>query len=83
MQNPKLYKALGLSEKPDNGKPVEIFFPSLTGMLYEALGKLETIVAIHAAKIDPEIADAIFPYSEKEKDVLAEPTAAVLNKLCE
>lgn len=54
--------------------------PEFCKQLYDALGKIESMIVQNAMKIDADIASGVFTYTKEEKDLLAMPTAVVLSK---
>jgi hypothetical protein len=76
--NPDTAKVLGVeSPAPPS---VEVFDPAWTGTVLEALGKMEAFAASKMYKIDSDISEKVFTYSEREKEKIAPPLAKVINK---
>lgn len=59
---------------------VEVFPAEWTAALYDALGAIESALAPKMFGISPEVAQQIFSFTPIEKEKLAKPTSAVINK---
>lgn len=59
---------------------VSLFTKTNTDAIYDILGGMEAQVFARTMKLDREIANRVFPYSEQEKQLLAGPTIELLNK---
>lgn len=73
----KLQSDLGLS------KPIiEVVTPASASALYDAIGRVEAVIAPKITGMPPDIAQMVFRYSDEEKQLLGGPTAVVINKWC-
>lgn len=68
---------LGLGTDAPN---IEIFSAEWTGSIYDAIGAVESYLAQRIYNIPPKIARECFTFTELEKEKLAKPTAALINK---
>lgn len=72
-------KTLGLDGKA--GEPAaEVFSPEWSGTLYDGLGEIMAMVASRMWQVPLKDCKAVLAYTEKEKQILSAPTAAVINK---
>lgn len=70
----------GPQAEAESGPPPEVVSASMAGHLWGFVGALESLLAVRVWGISESDAERIFRYNEQEIGVLAEPTAAVLNK---
>jgi hypothetical protein len=75
VDDPLLRPNLGLGGSDEFGLPPE-FFKSA----YDMLGQLEAVLFEKTLKIDRDLAQEIFKYTDAECTLLAKPTARVVNK---
>jgi hypothetical protein len=70
----------GLNDGPAAQPPIQMFNPAMVSGMYDMLGSIEATVAERFGKIPQPIAQRVFAYTPAEKEMLAGPTARVLNK---
>lgn len=79
LADPSTAKVLNV-ESPVTSPVIEVFDPSWTGTIFDAVSKLEIVLAGKMYQIPQDIAEQAFTFTAAEKEKLGPPTARVINK---
>jgi hypothetical protein len=80
LNDKKVKQTFGFAEASQETGSADFFPEKFCGSLYDALGTIMALLAARFYKLSYEDCKACLAFSEMEKQVLAEPTAAVINK---
>jgi hypothetical protein len=80
ISDPEVAREVGASAPANVPSNVNVIAPDSCKLLYVSLSKLQTMFLSRKMKVTPEFAKEYLEYSPEELDMLAVPTAKVINK---